>query len=170
MSPLPPIISSPNSKSSNPLKLGLLKILFIGLRSNILSELFCSHFFSEVLLCANLEIIVLQDCVALLEFCFFLVVCRPTDLCVRIRKSFVEVFLSLVYVGFVCVAAFFFWAMYSKQQPALVSILSAESIFVTNKTSTFGAVSFARTWPKTSKFPLNSTFVSSSFIRDSASS
>ena len=70
----------------------------------------------------------LQDCVALLELNFFLmvcrptdlcvrirVVCRPTDLCVRIRKSFVDVFLSLGYTGFVCVAAFFFWTTYSKQ-------------------------------------------------------
>ena len=68
----PPTISSLNSKPSNPLKLGTLKILFIGLTSNISSKLFCSYFFSEVLLCANLEIIVLQDCVVLLEFCFLL--------------------------------------------------------------------------------------------------
>ena len=36
----PPTISSLNSKPSNPLKLGLLKILFIGLTSNISSKLF----------------------------------------------------------------------------------------------------------------------------------
>ena len=57
----PPTISLINSKPSNPLKLGLLKLIFIGLSSNISFKLFCSHFFSEVLFCPNLEIIVLQD-------------------------------------------------------------------------------------------------------------
>ena len=60
--------------------------------------------------------------------------------------------------------------MYSKQQSAWAPLLSAESTFVSNKTSASAGVSFGRTGSsKTSKFTLNSTFVSSSFIRGSVS-
>lgn len=102
----------------------MLNLLFNGLLPNISPEIFCSHFFSEKLFCANLEIIVLQNCVALLEHCFFLVVCKPTHLCIRIRKSFAEVFPSLVYIGYICLSAFFFWTVNSKQQSFWVFSLS----------------------------------------------
>lgn len=49
---------------------------------------------SEVLFSTMLEIIVLEDCLTLLELSFFLVISRPTDLCVCICESVVEVILS----------------------------------------------------------------------------
>ena len=54
----PPSISLINSKPLNLLKLGLLKLLFIGLSLNISSKLFCSHIFSEVFsLCCKIELL-----------------------------------------------------------------------------------------------------------------
>lgn len=93
--------------------------------------------------CAYLKIIVLQDRVALLELSFFLVVCRPTDLCPHS-----QIFCASIYL----------WYMLdlSVYLRFCVSLLSAESIFVSNKASTFGAASFARTgFSRTSKFTMS---------------